>query len=103
MVHAIKMGWIKERKDETKEDAKTKYYLMWDADDKSEEVRRIENPISAPKPRLPGHVESYNPPPEYTFSEKEIETWNNQARLLSTCTTTPSYRVLSHCYHLIIR
>jgi len=79
MVHAIKMGWIKERKDETKEDAKTKYYLMWDADDKSEEVRRIENPISAPKPRLPGHVESYNPPPEYTFSEKEIETWNNQA------------------------
>lgn len=53
-----------------------KYYLMWNADDKSEDVRRIENPIPAPKPRLPGHAESYNPPPEYAFSEREITQWN---------------------------
>ena len=52
-----------------------KYYLLWDADDNSADVRRIEDPIPAPKPRLPGHVESYNPPPEYTFSEKDIQQW----------------------------
>jgi len=75
MVHAIKMGWMKPREPKVKREDIQKFYLMWDDDGKSEDVRRIENPIAAPKPRLPGHVESYNPPPEYTFSEKDIENW----------------------------
>ena len=75
MVHAIKMGWMKPREPKVKREDLQKFYLMWDDDGKSEDVRRIENPISAPKPRLPGHVESYNPPPEYTFSQKDIDHW----------------------------
>ncbi|EFX77685.1 hypothetical protein DAPPUDRAFT_305412 [Daphnia pulex] len=79
MVHAIKMGWIKPRVAKDTSVERHKYYLLWNADDKSEDVRRIENPIPAPKPRLPGHAESYNPPPEYTFSEREINQWNRLA------------------------
>lgn len=75
MVHAIKMGWMKPREPKDRTVDQHKYYLLWDADDKSADVRRIEDPIPAPKPRLPGHVESYNPPPEYTFSEKDIQQW----------------------------
>merc|ERR1712071_112946 len=81
MVHAIKMGWMKPREPKEKREDRQKYYLMWDDDGKSADVRRIENPISAPKPRLPGHVESYNPPPEYTFSEKDIA---HHMRLIDT-------------------
>ena len=76
MVHAIKMGWMKPREPKDKTVERHKYYLLWDADDKAEELRRIENPIPAPKPRLPGHAESYNPPPEYTFSQRDIDQWN---------------------------
>ena len=76
MVHAIKMGWMKPREEKNRSVERHKYYLLWNADDKSDEMRRIENPIPAPKPRLPGHAESYNPPPEYAFSEKDIEHWN---------------------------
>lgn len=76
MVHAIKMGWMKPREPKNRSVERHKYYLLWDADDKSEDVRRIENPIPAPKPRLPGHAESYNPPPEYAFSQREIDQWN---------------------------
>lgn len=79
MVHAIKMGWIKPRQPKDRSVEKHKYYLLWNADDKSEEVRRIENPIPAPKPRLPGHAESYNPPPEYCFSERQIKEWERLA------------------------
>lgn len=74
------MGWLKPRESKDKSVERHKFYLMWDADDKSEDVRRIENPIPAPKPRLPGHEESYNPPPEYVLTEKEIEDWNKQDR-----------------------
>ena len=77
MVHAIKMGWMKLDTPKPKPEDLHQYYLMWDADDKSEEVRRLENPIRAPKPRLPGHAESYNPPPEYTFTKEETEKWMN--------------------------
>lgn len=79
MVHAIKMGWMKPRVAKDTSVERHKYYLLWNADDKSEDVRRIENPIPAPKPRLPGHAESYNPPPEYAFSEREINQWNRLA------------------------
>lgn len=31
--------------------------------------------IPAPKITLPGHAESYNPPPEYLFSKEERSKW----------------------------
>lgn len=46
--------------------------MLWKGDDTAEEMRRIRNHIPAPKRQLPGHSESYNPPAEYLFSEKEV-------------------------------
>lgn len=34
--------------------------------------KRHQHHIPAPKLPLPGHSESYNPPPEYLFSEEEV-------------------------------
>ena len=35
-------------------------------------------PIAAPKPKLPGHAESYNPPQEYLFNDEEAQQWARQ-------------------------
>merc|ERR1719270_498788 len=79
MVHAIKMGWMKPRpakKNETEDESKRKFYMLWQTDDQVEEaMRRVHDPIPAPKMFLPGHEESYNPPPEYLFTEKEKKEW----------------------------
>ena len=82
MVHAIKMGWMKPRpakKNETEDESKRKFYMLWQTDDQviaglknihnsfqkvEEAMRRVHDPIPAPKMFLPGHEESYNPPPE---------------------------------------
>ncbi|KAI0562447.1 Ribosome biogenesis protein ERB Nucleolus [Gracilaria domingensis] len=43
---------------------------------KSERARDIMK-VSAPKPPLPSHAESYNPPEEYLPDEKEAEEWKD--------------------------
>lgn len=48
------------------------FYLLWSTDDRAEEMRRIKNHIAPPKRALPGHAESYNPPPEYLLDEREV-------------------------------
>ena len=79
MVHAIKMGWMKPRpakKADGEADTGPKYYMLWQTDDQVEEaMRRVHDPIPAPKMWLPGHEESYNPPPEYLFTDKEKKEW----------------------------
>ncbi|XP_023305270.2 ribosome biogenesis protein BOP1 homolog [Lucilia cuprina] len=78
MVHALKMGWMKtmeELEKERKEKRGPKFYMLWETDTSREEMRRIHDPVSAPKRDLPGHAESYNPPPEYLFDEKEQKEW----------------------------
>lgn len=52
------------------------FYMLWQSDDQVEEMRRIHKHIPAPKRHLPGHAESYNPPPEYLFDNKELKEWN---------------------------
>lgn len=78
LMKKIKSGQIKPRKiksTEEEEDSK-RFYMLWETDDKQEgSMRRISNPIPAPKMRLPGHEESYNPPPEYLFTENERKQW----------------------------
>ena len=76
MVHAIKMGWMKPRP-EKKTDEAPNYYMLWQTDDQVDDptMRRIHDNIPAPKMFLPGHEESYNPPPEYLFSDKEKRDW----------------------------
>ncbi|XP_076373402.1 ribosome biogenesis protein bop1 isoform X2 [Tachypleus tridentatus] len=73
MVHAIKMGWIKPV---PPRDDSQKFYMLWDKDDQTS--KRIQHHIPAPKMKLPGHEESYNPPPEYLFTKEEEEKWRNQ-------------------------
>ncbi|XP_046752546.1 ribosome biogenesis protein BOP1 homolog [Diprion similis] len=80
LVHALKMGWIKSTVEMEKEKQKNKenkdFYMLWQSDDQAEEMRRIHKHIPAPKRHLPGHAESYNPPPEYLFDKKEMKEWN---------------------------
>ncbi|XP_078690255.1 ribosome biogenesis protein bop1-B-like [Branchiostoma floridae x Branchiostoma belcheri] len=73
LVHAIKMGWIKPRK---ARDDEPKYYDIWENDNQYTPDKRYQTHIPAPKLKLPGHEESYNPPPEYLPSEEEILAWN---------------------------
>uniref|UniRef100_A0A0C9Q500 AAEL001169 protein n=1 Tax=Fopius arisanus TaxID=64838 RepID=A0A0C9Q500_9HYME len=80
LVHALKMGWIKSSEELKKERAdknkQPQFYMLWQSDDQAEEMRRIHRHIPAPKRHLPGHAESYNPPPEYLFDTKELKQWN---------------------------
>ncbi|KOC63532.1 Ribosome biogenesis protein BOP1 like protein, partial [Habropoda laboriosa] len=79
LVHALKMGWIKSTAELEKERQQKKnepqFYMLWQSDDQAEEMRRIHKHIPAPKRHLPGHAESYNPPPEYLFDKKELKEW----------------------------
>lgn len=69
LVHAIKMGWIKPRR--VQDDSKERYYDLW-ANEDSSILAKHRMHLPAPKLRLPGHEESYNPPPEYLFTEEEV-------------------------------
>ncbi|XP_054023474.1 ribosome biogenesis protein BOP1 [Dryobates pubescens] len=75
LVHAIKMGWIKPRK--PKDDSPT-YYDLWAHEDPNSILGRHKMHVPAPKMKLPGHEESYNPPPEYLLSEEERLAWEQQ-------------------------
>lgn len=78
MVHALKMGWMKTMEEverEKKAKRGPKFYMLWETDTSRDDMRRIHDPVSAPKRELPGHAESYNPPPEYLFDEKEMKQW----------------------------
>ncbi|CAM6119646.1 unnamed protein product [Calypogeia fissa] len=72
LVRAIRKGWIS--LDKPKE--KPKYYLLWGDDLQATE--RTANGLAyipAPKPKLPGHEESYNPPEEYIPTQEEINAY----------------------------
>jgi ribosome biogenesis protein ERB1 len=71
MVHAIKMGWMKPT---PKASDEPNFYMLWESDDKAEEMRRVHDHIPAPKIRMPANAESYNPPAEYLFDEREVRT-----------------------------
>lgn len=80
LVHALKMGWAKTRAEEArirKERKQPKFYMLWETDHGREKMRRIHDHVAAPKRALPGHAESYNPPPEYLFNNKEIQEWQD--------------------------
>lgn len=78
MVHAIKMGWMKRSTDKKENKDDKKYYMLWKDEEESEATRRYRAHIPAPKTPLPGHGESYNPPPEYLFTKEEEEKWLSQ-------------------------
>ncbi|KAH7294169.1 hypothetical protein KP509_28G059200 [Ceratopteris richardii] len=72
LVRAIRNGWIK--LDKPKE--KPKFYLLWGDDLKAtEKTANGLTYIPPPKPKLPGHEESYNPPVEYIPTQEEINSY----------------------------
>uniref|UniRef100_A0A8D0HKG4 Ribosome biogenesis protein BOP1 n=1 Tax=Sphenodon punctatus TaxID=8508 RepID=A0A8D0HKG4_SPHPU len=75
LVHAIKMGWLKPRK--PRQDTPT-FYDLWAQEDPNSILGRHKMHVPAPKVPLPGHEESYNPPPEYLLSEEEKLAWQQQ-------------------------
>ncbi|XP_044027926.1 ribosome biogenesis protein bop1 [Siniperca chuatsi] len=75
LVHAIKMGWIKPRRLE--DDSRGRYYDLWASEDSSILAKHRMH-LPAPKVPLPGHHESYNPPPEYLFTDEERALWEQQ-------------------------
>uniref|UniRef100_A0A672KHD9 Ribosome biogenesis protein bop1-like n=1 Tax=Sinocyclocheilus grahami TaxID=75366 RepID=A0A672KHD9_SINGR len=83
LVHAIKMGWIKPHRPK---ETTPQYYDLWAKEDPNSILGRHKMHIPAPKMKLPGHEESYNPPPEYLMSEEERLAWEQQ---------DPEYRKLS--------
>ena len=72
LVHAIKMGWIKPHPQGGAK--RPRFYMLWGGDS-SEQADRGKGHmhIPAPKMKLPGHAESYNPPPEFLPTEEEVE------------------------------
>lgn len=78
-VHALKMGWMKTRAELEQERLEKKrgpkFYMLWETDTGKEDMRRIHDHVTAPKRDLPGHAESYNPPPEYLFDDLEMREW----------------------------
>ncbi|KAK2507397.1 hypothetical protein MC885_010690 [Smutsia gigantea] len=75
MVHAIKMGWIQPRRPR---DPTCSIYDLWAQEDPNAVLGRHKMHVPAPKLALPGHAESYNPPPEYLPSEEECLAWEQQ-------------------------
>ncbi|RLM85158.1 hypothetical protein C2845_PM04G08930 [Panicum miliaceum] len=72
LVRAIRNGWIKF--DKPKEEPNL--YLLWgDEADTADNERQGLSYISAPKPNLPGHEESYNPSVEYIPTQEEIASY----------------------------
>ena len=74
------MGWMKlpseveaERKRKEEEEKKgPKFYDLWGNDESTKLSKRHHAHIAAPKLKLPGHDESYNPLPEYLPTEEEV-------------------------------
>lgn len=72
----IRAGLLKTREQKRREREKKRersFYMMWSTDDAEDKhMRRITDHIPAPKRNLPSHAESYNPPPEFLFNEREV-------------------------------
>lgn len=71
-VRMIRSGTLK--RPPTQQDSAEMYnFDLWDKEMDGVKWRGAV-PIAAPKPRPPGHAESYNPPQEYLYTKEEEET-----------------------------
>ncbi|KAF7792802.1 hypothetical protein EIP86_003901 [Pleurotus ostreatoroseus] len=69
IVRAIRQGRIVPNKPKTAS-TQPQFYAIW-----NEEPSNQPAPLPAPKPALPTHAESYNPPEEYLPTEDERKEW----------------------------
>jgi ribosome biogenesis protein ERB1 len=77
LVAAIKMGRLKPRPPKPKDGPFVFNYDLWEKPI-ADRNKRIDRYIPAPKLKPPGHEESYNPPPEYLFTDEEEKKWSEQ-------------------------
>lgn len=68
LVRAIRKGWLTTKKPPQKPDV---YQLWTDETEESNKTMAGLTYLAAPKMKLPGHDESYNPPKEYLLSKEE--------------------------------
>lgn len=78
LVALIKSGRLKPYKEKKKE--RNPYKFSFDLWLKEGDIndRRHRAHIPAPKMALPGHAESYNPPPEYLLTGDDVKKWESQ-------------------------
>ena len=65
------MSW-QLRKEKREKDQTDAYYNIWTNDEDTVLSKRQLSQIPAPKVKLPGHAESYNPPPEYLRTHEKV-------------------------------
>ncbi|PLW06159.1 hypothetical protein PCANC_26166 [Puccinia coronata f. sp. avenae] len=70
IVRAIRQGRIVPNKPKVE---KPQFYGIWSGEDQPRAMGPMYMP--APKLKLPGHIESYNPPEEYLFDDDERKAW----------------------------
>lgn len=80
LVVAIRNGWIKpdQRKKQPEEE---NLWDLWENVADDELALKMPPAIAAPKLKLPGHAESYNPSEEYLFTEVNF-LWYNLSKFL---------------------
>lgn len=85
LVHALRNGWIKtaEQRESDRQAKLSKLndvYPIWNNNDTvidpTNKLHRQPTHIIAPKPTLPTHAESYNPPAEYIPTPTELQQWS---------------------------
>lgn len=76
LVHALRMGWIKPHRQVA---PKPVFYQLWEEGGGEERKAKHSMHIPAPRLPLPGHAESYNPPPEYLPTQKEVSLLQKRA------------------------
>lgn len=73
LVRALRKGWIRRDRGQAAPETQAPYLLWQDDGQVSDKTAVGLSYIPAPKPKLPGHEESYNPPLEYLPTEVTTE------------------------------
>lgn len=68
-INALRNGWIRDPR-VPREKPKEQMYDLWGDNDSAPRNKHVYY-LPPPKPPLPGHAESFNPPPEYLWSAQE--------------------------------
>lgn len=90
MVHAIRMGRMKPHPHVT---PKPVFYQLWGEGGAKGRGHQVH--IPAPRVKLPGHAESYNPPPEYIPTTQEV-------KVLKSCLCNSARVCVQICIHACV-
>ncbi|PQQ14096.1 ribosome biogenesis protein BOP1 homolog [Prunus yedoensis var. nudiflora] len=93
---AIRKGLIKPKKSKEVEEEEESVYPLWGDDSNSTEKNDHLSYIPTPKPKLPGHEESFNPSLEYIPTQEEI---NSYQLMFTSMRSIPAYEnAVKECF-----